>query len=1009
MGGEWQDGLPLFTDHETNDEGFRGSAVLLEPDTEYEIELSYAVNGTSFITKTATTRTWSEAFPIAQTISVTSRDDLRDKLKSGSRNGYVVFDGNNKVIDGGKNANHAIELVNFSYVILRNMKITGGKKSAVRIKDADHIVVENCDIYKWGENKTYCGSDYGNFIDGGKFGGVYVESSGQVVVQHNKIHDPAGNSCNWSSVPENLQDKGISSHPAGPRGIALTYGVEHSVFRYNRVYADKKDQANHYFSDVFNGEEHGTGSDIDVYGNEFSNAWDDGIEIEGENKNIRVWGNVVRNVFQGFASDRNSRTYYGPVYVWRNIFTDLQTSPGRQGGRGVFKLDNRSGRGGIYLFNNTVSGLGKFVKPNNGVVNQGQYNLTVKNNILEVGGDAYDDGGKVRSGSDLDYNAYSQPRTDFFGESYWNNSWEANGQFNVNFTYQKGNNEWDYYVQGSGKGAGTRIPNFIEPPAGQEVDLGAAQAGVWSMCVGPNANCNNNTNPPPPADPLPEPDIEPIQATYAPFFNQFGHSFWSTPKTYWTTAPTFTFTYPPNGTDPEDSDNQVTLRAVWDQDYLTVAVEVADDDSVAVDTDKPFKNDGIELFFDVKNGNAAQWEGRPNEHKQFIIDFRKNTLANPTGFEVRADRASVSSRFPNHRYEVRIPWTSLGIEKPEVGLSIGFDVANNDRDQDGKVHFTYTGRTQDFLVPGKFARLELIDTPPVEVAAAAGAITVDGKLDEEDWQLLESENGVSKHQFLVGESIAYSKMLWTPEKLYVGVRVLSDELVIHNPDKPWFNDGVELLFDTENNRVTAWDTDQGHKQLIVDIAGNTFFDPLQTEPNSLVAAVGRSQEPSGEKYHYTIEIGIDWSSLGVAVPRAGDRMSFDLVHNDRDTDQYNSVTLSGRTNGPDANFKLPSEFVDFVLVETVNRASARTQTAVKTLAPERTLTVYPNPSGGKARLRLSGFEAAQVQITDLNGKVVYRARHTKKRVELTRSLLPGLYIVRVSDAQKTLTQKLLVE
>ena len=743
---------------------------------------------------------------------------------------------------------------------------------------------------------------------------------------------------------------------------------------------------------------------------------------------------MIHNVFNGVALDRvggkekeDFETYYGPVYIWRNIITNLQAAPvGKENGweTGAFKIDNRKGQGGIYLFNNTISGLAgsngqdRFIRPKRTIANTGQHNLTVKNNIFEIKNQTAYGSGMMPS-SRLDYNAYSNARSNYKPQLGRTN-WEKNGQFNVNFTYQKGSKEWDYYAQNNGnskaQNAGTRIPNFIETPDGKAPDLGAAQKDVWSMCVGINGsrNCSNGTNnPPPPAEPLPEPDIAPIQATYAPFRNQFGYSFFSIPRTFWVTAPTYTFSHP-RGNTAEGSDNQVKLKAVWDREYLSVAVEVIDNETVAVDTDKPFQNDGIELLFDVKNKNASAWEGNPQEHKQFIVDFNKKTLVKPEGFAVEVRRADITTRSPEHRYEVRIPWTSLGIEKPAVGLEIGFDVANNDRDTGKKVHFTYTRRDTNFLVPGKFARLELVDTPPIKVSTPSGEITIDGKLDEQDWDYTQAENGVSKYDFPKDSGFAYSKMLWTPEYLYIGIKVIFDEWMIQDPTKPWLNDGMEALFDTENTRSTSWDNTKGHKQLIVDIDGNMYQDPGEGKPGNLAAIVAQSREQDSSAY--TIEIAIPWSNLGKENPKPGDKMRFDLVHNDRDPDQYTGVTLSGRFYGPEANFKMPSEFAELVLVETFNIFQARSGFAEKTAvvtpgAEVRQLLVYPNPSAeGHAHLQLSGFgEQAQVQIVDAKGQVIYQGVHTESQINLAKRFPGGLYVVRVSDARGSLTQKLLIE
>lgn len=709
-GGEWREGLPLFTDHETNREGFRGSVVLLEPDTEYEIELSYTINGSS-LTKTATTRTWSEAFPEAEVIPISSRQELKDKLKSGSASkGYVVFDGgtNKTVIDGGDN-NNALDISNKEYIIIKNMEFKGSRRSAIRIYKSNHIVVQDCDINNWGEAGNFCGkaitlngTTYKS--DGEKHAGVEVEGSSQIVVQYNTIHDPTGNSCNWESIPKKYLKEGEESHPSGPRGIAVRQKVKHSVFRYNRAYSTSQD---HYFADVFNAEERGATSDIDVYGNEFSNAWDDGIEIEDENRNIRVWNNVVHSVYHGLASDRNGKKYYGPVYIWRNIFTNLQRTPSNQSGR-AFKLENREGKGAIYLFNNTISGLRNYREPTGGISNNNQYNVTALNNIFDLssGGLAYNDEMKP-GGSDLprlNYNAYSHDRTDHMIR----NGWEKDSEFNVKFSYNHSgkDDDWNYYAQNeAANGTGIRIPNFIEAPAGVAVDLGAAQDGVWSMCAGPEADCTNDTNnPPPKPEPEPEPPGEPVEVTYAVVPAERAPSL---SQSYWAAVPGHTFADPTGR-----SDNRVEFKAIWNEDYLIIGVSVDDRLPLMADPQNdPWRNDAVQLFFDPDNTGGQDWNHHQLGHRQLVQDVGGKRYSYPQGFGDQSRPYGKTTTF-GYLLEVRIPWSALGEDVDAVpGLQLGFDVANDDLDEsaDGptKYQFTYTGRVKEFRVPARFATLKL--------------------------------------------------------------------------------------------------------------------------------------------------------------------------------------------------------------------------------------------------------------------------------------------------------------
>lgn len=463
----WRQGLRLFTDHITPEKGFRGSLVLLKPSTNYQIHLRYTDPEGGSGDTTIVAKTWDEGFPTGS-VTMVKAGAKSFKVESGTPAAYRVYDGGaNKTLVDANNAPFCIDLEGASYVILRNLRLTGSDQHAIRIKNAHHIVVEDCEVFEWGRPGEWCQIDNRARRDGA----IYIEHSNQVVVQHNNIHDPRGTTCDWRTA-----------HPNGPRGIFLNDTVNQSVFRYNRIAGSDA----HYYDDLITGDTDGSGSDLDIYGNVISHAWDDGIEIEGKNKNIRVWGNVVRKVFQGLAADNNFHLFYGPVYVWRNVFTDLYTKPAADGspstGNG-FKLENTTGLGGMYIFNNTFLGAAGHVRPRQGISNGPQYNLTALNNIFDVDKDEFHQD-KVKSGSLFDYNAYSGSNKLFAPAGF-----EQHGLFKTKMAYtQEG--DWNFYpATGSvAADAGIVIPNFADSYSGTAPDLGAVEKDAWEMKVGPHAD-----------------------------------------------------------------------------------------------------------------------------------------------------------------------------------------------------------------------------------------------------------------------------------------------------------------------------------------------------------------------------------------------------------------------------------------------------------------------------------------------------------------------------------------
>ena len=98
----WQDGLPMRynpvpgTDEDLAD--YRGSIVNLTPGTTYEVELTLAGTAGS---ATLTASTWSEVFPVGETVRLDSRDTPLVINQSGTPGAYRVYDGGGATIDVG--------------------------------------------------------------------------------------------------------------------------------------------------------------------------------------------------------------------------------------------------------------------------------------------------------------------------------------------------------------------------------------------------------------------------------------------------------------------------------------------------------------------------------------------------------------------------------------------------------------------------------------------------------------------------------------------------------------------------------------------------------------------------------------------------------------------------------------------------------------------------------------------------------------------------------------------
>jgi len=481
---EWHEGLPIRYDPiegtDLDKADYRGSIVNLKTDTEYEIELS--LEGTAEIT-TITASTWTDNFPVAKIIKPGNLSSQYNVNESGTPNGYILIDGTGSTIDVDGNINSpACINITGNYIIIRGYKLTGGLKAAIMLGACHDIVIENCDMSNWGElSNTGFGKNYQGAITS------WEESLERIIIQRNLIHNPRYDANNWSEAGSQG-----SNHPEGQQAISFYNSAGNHVFRYNEVWSDK----DHYFNDIFgmlqNDSYYGfPGPDTDIYGNYLSNCWDDALELDGGNRNVRVWGNYSENIYMHIS---NTGTAIGPLYIWGNVYGKSYSPPGStygeyssfmKMGEPVFNMG-----GCIYVFNNTLININNDgsggIGTNDSDYGRYVFNTISRNNIIHVRN------GK-RSISD---------RTEKSNNDYVNNNKHYENDYDYDFlsgNYPLGNEQhgitgkpiyqsgygFDYkhmtasfYLESGSPGidAGKPVPNFREEYTGSAPDMGAFES-----------------------------------------------------------------------------------------------------------------------------------------------------------------------------------------------------------------------------------------------------------------------------------------------------------------------------------------------------------------------------------------------------------------------------------------------------------------------------------------------------------------------------------------------------
>ena len=429
---EWKDGLPLWYDARNRE--CRGSLVQLSPGTKYEIE----VGGQKIVAAT-----WSEKFPVTKTIKPVPREIK----EGGTPNGYVLYEGG--TIEGGK-FNVAISA---PYVIVRGATLKDAEIDGIRLLDGAHdVVIEDNDISGWGrlDKVNNAGWQVGVDRDSGIRAHClrFSKPLERIIVQRNRIHEPRYGASSWSW-----------GHPLGPQAITFSYCGGNHVIRHNQITS----KPGHYFNDGISGEDNfsETGfpnADSDIYGNVVTHTWDDAIEAEGGNKNVRIWGNYLDNTGTGIAT---TVTHWGPVYIFRNVYDHSRMKserPPEQDDRGPFAKagsTEKFGNGRRYVFHNTVRQPGSNLGAGAGISGNSKQPLT---------------------------NTVSRNNVFLVWRGHWPAINEANGSGNdLDYDLSNGKLSERHGVRGSdpsdGVDRGVRIPNFNDDYVGRAPDMGAEEKG----------------------------------------------------------------------------------------------------------------------------------------------------------------------------------------------------------------------------------------------------------------------------------------------------------------------------------------------------------------------------------------------------------------------------------------------------------------------------------------------------------------------------------------------------
>src|SRR5690606_34373391 len=271
--------------------------------------------------------------------------------------------------------------------------------------------------------------------------------------------------------------------------ITFRQGKGQFVIRFNRIHSDLEHMFNDAMGETRNFSYGGfPNRDSDIHDNFISHCWDDGLEIEGANMNVRVWNNYIDLTYGAIGA---ASTSLGPSYFWRNVYATSRkhegTSPNDLRGHYLVKLGSdriQWARGRCYIFHNTVlqppgfpEGPDATSGAQSGVVDTSMtkytQNVVTRNNIIHLRHDssiAYRNARKFGN-VDFDYALFNGQYTAPDGALA--NAIEGTP------TYDRAPDGRLWLRPGTpGHDAGVRIPNFNDDFVGAAPDMGAVETGT---------------------------------------------------------------------------------------------------------------------------------------------------------------------------------------------------------------------------------------------------------------------------------------------------------------------------------------------------------------------------------------------------------------------------------------------------------------------------------------------------------------------------------------------------
>ncbi|WP_407525381.1 fibronectin type III domain-containing protein [Lacibacter sp. MH-610] len=164
-----------------------------------------------------------------------------------------------------------------------------------------------------------------------------------------------------------------------------------------------------------------------------------------------------------------------------------------------------------------------------------------------------------------------------------------------------------------------------------------------------------------------------------------------------------------------------SFAVTWNSTYLFVGMRVTDGNLFNESTNA-WDDDAFEIYIDAENNGGTAYG---TNDRQFVKEWNSTTIwekNNRTTGVLHAWAAITGG----YTLEVAIPWSNFGITAPAAGLTIGFDIANDDDDNGAarESQLMWSGDNDNWRYPRNFGDLVLQDVPDTQAPSAPTNLSV---------------------------------------------------------------------------------------------------------------------------------------------------------------------------------------------------------------------------------------------------------------------------------------------